>query len=108
MSIKLLQINFTINIPRAEYELANAPWTGPISQVAGLRWKTWIINEAQHEAGGIYLFDDEASLQAFLAGPIVADLKSDPSLNASIKSFDVSQGLSEATRAPIDERVRAE
>jgi hypothetical protein len=107
MSIKLLQINYNLNVPRAEYELDNVPWAGPISQVAGLRWKTWIINEAQHEAGGIYLFDDDASLQAFLAGPIVAELKSDPTLDASLKSFDVSLGLSEVTRAPIEEPVRA-
>jgi hypothetical protein len=37
MSIKLLQINYKLDVPRAEYELANVPWAGPISQVAGLR-----------------------------------------------------------------------
>jgi len=75
--------------------------------VAGLRWKAWIINEARHEAGGIYMFDDEASLQAYLAGPIVAGLKSDPTLDVSLNSFDVSVGSSEVLRAPIDARVRA-
>ncbi|RUX75931.1 hypothetical protein EN925_23760 [Mesorhizobium sp. M7A.F.Ca.US.006.04.2.1] len=29
------------------------------SRTSGLAWIVWIINEAQSEAGGIYLFDDE-------------------------------------------------
>jgi hypothetical protein len=40
------------------------------------------------EAGGIYLFDDDAAVQAFVDGPIIAEMKGDPTL--SIKAFDAS------------------
>ena len=61
MSAKILQINYKLNGPRAEYEKENLPYAQPIADIPGLRWKVWIINEAQSEAGGIYLFEDDAA-----------------------------------------------
>ena len=71
----------------------------PIANLPGLRWKVWIINEAQREAGGIYLFDGDAAVQAFLDGPIVAEMKGDPTL--SIKAFDVIAELTTITHGPV-------
>jgi hypothetical protein len=87
MPTRILQINYKLNGPRAEYERENLPYAQPIADIPGLLWKIWIINEAQSEAGGIYLFDDYAAVQAFLDGPIIAEMKGDPTL--SIKAFDV-------------------
>ena len=100
MSAKILQINYQLNGKRAEYESENLPYAKPIADISGLRWKVWIINEAQSEAGGIYLFDDDASVQAFLDGPIVAEMKADPTL--SIKTFDVIVELTTITCGPMD------
>lgn len=99
MSAKILQINYKLNGPRAEYERENLPYAQPIADILGLRWKVWIINEAPSEAGGIYLFDDDAAVQAFLDGPIVAEMKGDPTL--SIKVFDVIEELTTITRGPV-------
>ena len=81
MSQKILQINFTFSsVSRTELEQAWLPGAQPIADTPGLRWKVWLMNERERECGGVYLFDNEASLQAFLAGPIVAATKdaSDP------------------------------
>ena len=99
MSAKILQINYKLNGPRAEYEQENLPYAQPIAELNGLRWKVWIINEAQSEAGGIYLFDDEAAVKAFMDGPIVAEMKGDPTLH--IKAFDVIPELTAITRGPV-------
>ena len=99
MSAKILQINYKLNGPRAEYERENLPYAQPIADLPGLRWKVWIINEAQSEAGGIYLFDDDAAVRAFLSGPIIAEMKGDPTL--SIKAFDVITALTAITRGPV-------
>ena len=99
MSAKIVQINYKLNGPRVEYEKENLPYGQPIADLPGLRWKVWIINEAKSEAGGIYLFDGDASVQAFLAGPIIAEMKSDPTL--SIKAFDVMLELTDITRGPV-------
>jgi hypothetical protein len=85
--------------PSAEYEKENLPYAQPIADIPGLRWKVWIINEAQSEAGGIYLFDDDAAVQAFVDGPIIAEMKGDPTL--SIKAFDVIVELTSITRGPV-------
>src|SRR5262245_16651506 len=73
MSAKILQINYKLTGPRVEYESENLPYAQPIADIPGLRWKVWIINEAQSEAGGIYLFESDAAVQAFVDGPIIAE-----------------------------------
>jgi len=99
MSAKILQINYKLTGPRAEYEKENLPYAQPIADMPGLRWKVWIISEAQSEAGGIYLFDDDAAVDAFMDGPIIAEMKGDPTL--SIKAFDVIEELTTITRGPV-------
>jgi hypothetical protein len=100
MSATILQINYKLSGPRAEYEKENLPYAQPIADIPGLRWKVWIINEVQSEAGGIYLFDDDAAVQAFMDGPIIAEMRGDPTL--SIKPFDVIAELTTITRGPVE------
>ncbi|WP_148671274.1 MULTISPECIES: YdhR family protein [unclassified Mesorhizobium] len=45
------------------------------------------------------LFDDDAAVQAFVDGPIIAEMKGDPTL--SIKAFDVIADLTTITRGPV-------
>ena len=99
MSPKILQINYQFNGPRAEHERENLPYAQPVANLMGLRWKIWIIDEQRSEAGGIYLFDDNSAVQAFLEGPIVAEMKGDPTL--TIKAFDVNSELTAITRGPV-------
>jgi hypothetical protein len=101
MSAKILQINYKLNGPRAEYEKENLAYGQPIAGLPGLRWKVWIINEAKREAGGIYLFDNDAAVKAFVDGPIIAEMKGDPTL--SIKAFDVMPELTAITRGPVSD-----
>jgi hypothetical protein len=102
MSKKILQVNLKFSIPRADLEAA---WLGvaqPIADLPGLRWKVWLMNEAEHEAGGIYLFESEAAAQSYLAGPIVAALKSSPAVsNISAKLFDVLESHTAVTHGPV-------
>jgi hypothetical protein len=99
MSTRILQINYRLGSPRSDYERENLPYARPIADMAGLRWKIWIISEARSEAGGIYLFDDDAAVKAFMDGPIIAEMKGDPTL--SIKAFDVIADLTAITRGPV-------
>ncbi len=109
MSPKILQINFTCGgRSRAELEQAYLPAAEPVSRIPGLRWKVWLVNEKTFECGGVYLFDDEAALQAFLEGPIVAAAKADPGLtNPSVKVFDVMVEHTAITRGPVGVRPGA-
>lgn len=107
MSQKILQVNLKFNISKVDLEQAWLPAVQPIADTPGLRWKIWLMNEAEHEAGGIHLFDDEASLRAYLAGPIVAAVKSSPVVsNINVKQFDVMEEHTTITRGPVREGVR--
>jgi len=108
MSPKILQINFRFSVSQPELEQAFAPAAQPIADTPGLRWKVWLMSGADHEAGGIYLFDDEASLQAYLNGPIVASLGGNPALSdVAVKVFDTIESLTLITRGPIREGTHA-
>jgi len=108
MPRQILQVNLKFSIPRADLAAA---WLGaaqPIAETPGLDWKVWLMNEAEHEAGGIYLFESRAAVEAYLAGPIVAALKSSPAVSdISAKLFDVMPDHSAITRAPLSSGLAA-
>jgi hypothetical protein len=104
MSGRILQINFRYNVSAADFEQAVNPLAKPISEVQGLRWKIMMINEETGEAGGIYLFDDVAMLDAFVNGPIVAQVTSHPALSDfSVKQFGILEQFTATTRGPVGE-----
>ncbi len=101
MAKSILQVNFIFSGSRAEYEAASLPNAAPIAAVPGLIWKIWLMNEAAHEAGGAYLFDDETAAQGF-AQQLEAMLRGAPSFsNISIKQFGVIEALTAITRGPL-------
>lgn len=65
-------------------------------------WKVWLLNEAEQKAGGVYLFADGRSLDAYLNSDIVAGIVSHPALSDfSVKQFGVMAEVSEVTRGPL-------
>jgi hypothetical protein len=102
MSHTILQINFKFNVARADYEQAVSPLAGEYVSLAGLRWKVWLMNESASEAGGIMLFDDEASADAYLVSPLAAKVTGHPALSEfSVKKFEVMEGETATTRGPV-------
>lgn len=103
MNEKILQINFKLNTTRSEYERVCHSMAGEFADLSGLRWKIWLMNESENEAGGIYVFENETSLGAFLAGPLAAKVSKHPALtNMVVKQFDNLADLTAITRGPID------
>jgi len=102
MSPKILQVNMKFSIPRADLEAAYLGAAQAIADVPGLQWKVWLMNEAEHEAGGIYLFESEAALKAYMDGPIVAAAMASPVLsNIDAKVFDILESHTAITRGPV-------
>ena len=99
----ILQINFNFDMPVAEYQKIVDSVAHAVPAVPGLRWKIWLLNAAAQEAGGIYLFDSQASLDAYLNGPLVAKLRGLPSIrNISTKQFEVMPEATALTRGPLE------
>jgi Putative mono-oxygenase ydhR len=99
----ILQINFNLNSPVGQYQKMADSVAHAFLDVPGLRWKIWLLNPAAQEAGGIYLFDSQASLDAYLNGPLVAQLRGLTSIrNISMKQFDVMQEATALTSGPVE------
>ena len=99
----ILQINFNLNVAVADYRKMAESVAHAFVDVPGLRWKIWLLNPAAQEAGGIYLFDSQAALDAYLNGPLVAQMKGLTSIrNISIKQFEVMPDLTALTRGPFE------
>ena len=102
MSGKILQMNFTFNMSERDYERALSPLAGDIAAIPGLRWKVWLMNELEGEAGGIYLFDSKSSLDNFLAGDLASQVTSHPAFSdMTARPYEVLDGPSRTTRAPL-------
>jgi hypothetical protein len=98
----ILQINFKFEGSKDEYLKTFGDLAEPIGATAGLRWKVWPWNEEEREGGGVYLFEDDASLQAYLEGPIAAGLgKLSTVSELSVKRFEVLDDLTAVTRGPV-------
>ena len=101
MAKKILLTTFNLSVSRVEYEQAVSQLAKEFAELGGLRWKVWVMNEAAREAGGILLFEDEASVRAYLEGPLAAQVKAHKALsNFSVKQFDVMDELTAITRGP--------
>ena len=71
-----------------------------IAQEPGMIWKIWAENEEAHEAGGLYLFQDRASADAYMAMH-VPRLRAQGFDNIRAKVFDINEPLTRITRGPI-------
>ena len=102
MAQQILQINFKFNVPREAYESTASSLAEQFAAVPGCIWKTWLMNEKDSEAGGIYLFADEASVETFKGSPLGASVLAHPALSDfNIKQFEVLTEVSRITRAPL-------
>ena len=101
--LKLAQVNFKLRTSSdAQAQKAALERAHAIAEVFGLIWKVWIFDRDRNEAGGIYLFQDEQSAQAYLAGEIFTGLKNMPGVeDMEVKLFDVNETNSAITRAPL-------
>src|SRR5262245_22611698 len=71
-----------------------------LAKVPGLISKTWLADEAKNTFGGFYLWDNKASMEAFMSSDLVKAVVSRPYVKsvASV-DFDVNQKASKITRA---------
>lgn len=103
MSKTIVQINFEYHIAQTEYEALTEQAAQPIAEVEGLVWKIFLIDEATHEAGGLYLFETTAAAEAYVHGPIITALSQHPGIrNTGIKLFNIQEGVTAVTRGPVN------
>ena len=73
-----------------------------IASVKGLIWKIWIVQKDPFEIGGLYLFANRETAEAYLNHPVVQAVRSNPAVvSTQSQLWDVESSLSALTRAPL-------
>ncbi len=102
MASCVLQTNFTFTVSADEFKAAAEPLAEAFAAVPGLLWKVWLLNPQTREAGGVYLFESEEALAAFLNGPLIAGMSEHPAIvDVTVRQLPVWEAPSLATRASI-------
>lgn len=99
--MKLVQFDFKYEGPFGQ-EMTEAMdgLARSIAEEPGLLWKIWTENQAEREAGGIYLFTDEQSAKDYISKH-TARLKTFGIEKVNAKLFDVNVPLTRITKGPL-------
>jgi hypothetical protein len=108
MARTTIQIHFELRMPVEEF-LALCSGAAPaIAEVPGLQWKLFTLDREKKTAAGIYLFADRAAAEAYVDGPIVDRLRSQPGIaGLSIRMMEVDEASTRITgpdRPALDNR----
>ncbi len=101
MALKLLQMDYPFSGPwGSEMAEEYSDLAHRIANVPGLICKVWTENRDAGEAGGIYLFEDEASLDSYLEGKLQR-MRASGIEDVRAKKFDVNESLTRITRGRL-------
>jgi len=95
----IVQINFPYTESQADLEQHSEEAAGRFTDVSGLLWKIWLVDENIKTAGGIYLFSSRDKAEAYAIGPLVARLQ-EVRTGVEVKVFDTIESAGDITRAP--------
>jgi hypothetical protein len=102
MSKTILQLDFNYTMPVTEYEGLCQQAAPAIANVEGLLWKIFLLDAERQTAGGQYLFQSRAAAEAYLAGPIIAQLQQHPGIeDLTVRQYDIQEAPTHVTRGPL-------
>jgi len=98
----VLQVNFVAS-PAQDSQTADQREARArlLANQPGLIWKVWISDAATKTRGGIYLFTDRASAEAWGDATLRGTLEAAGATNISIRYFDVNEAASLITHATL-------
>lgn len=98
----LLHLRFKLRVPPDILLDKSREAAAVIASVQGLIWKIWVVREEEFEIGGMYLFANRTSAEAYLNHPVILALRSNWAVvSAESQLWDIESSLSAVTRAPL-------
>jgi len=98
----VLHLRFKLRVPPDALLAHSREAATIIASVDGLIWKIWVWQDEEFNMGGIYLFADRETAEAYLNHPVVQAVRSNPAVVSSQSQlWDVESSLSALTRAPL-------
>ena len=99
----IVTVNYGYNGDPEEWAKAYTPERAEMFvNLPGLKWKIWLDAPEDNRTGGIYLFNDRASADAYANGPLMDRHRKNPALlDLQVRIFNTREEMSRITRAPI-------
>ena len=98
----VLHLRFKLRVP-PEVLLAECGEAATvIASAEGLIWKIWVLQQEEYKMGGMYLFANRETAEAYLNHPVIQTVRSNPAVvSTQSQLWDVESSLSALTRAPL-------
>jgi Putative mono-oxygenase ydhR len=98
----VLHLRFKLRVPPDVFLARSREAATVIASVKGLVWKIWILQQEELELGGVYLFANRETAEAYLNHPVTQAVRSNPAVvSTESHLWDVESSLSALTRAPL-------
>jgi len=98
----VLHLRFKLRVPPSLLLAQSRDAATMIASVEGLIWKIWVFEEEELEMGGMYLFANRETAEAYLNHPVIQEVCSNPAVvSTQSQLWDVESSLSALTRAPL-------
>ncbi|HEX4783326.1 MAG TPA: YdhR family protein [Candidatus Sulfotelmatobacter sp.] len=104
----VLHLRFKLRVPPDIFLAHSREAATIIASVEGLIWKIWVFQQEESEIGGLYLFANRETAEAYLNHPVIQAVRSNPAVVSSQSElWNVESSLSAITRARLrDIRVQ--
>ena len=98
----VLHLRFKLRVPPDVLLAQSREAATIIASAEGLIWKIWVLQAEEFELGGIYLFANRETAEAYLNHPVVQAVRRNPAvLSTQFQLWNVESSLSALTRAPL-------
>ena len=98
----VLHLRFKLRVPPTVLLAHSREAATIIASVEGLIWKIWVLQEEEFAMGGMYLFSNRQTAEAYLNHPVIQAVRGNPAVvSTESKLWDVESSLSALTRAPL-------
>ncbi len=76
----VLHLRFKLRVPPRALLAESRAAATKIASVEGLIWKIWVLQEKESEVGGIYLFANRETAEAYLNHPVIQAVRNRPAV----------------------------
>jgi len=98
----VLHLRFKLRVPPDVLLAHSREAATIIASVEGLIWKVWVLQKEEFEMGGMYLFANRETAEAYLKHPVIQAVCRNPAVvSTQSQLWDVESSLSDLTRAPL-------
>ncbi|WP_413738158.1 YdhR family protein [Sodalis sp. RH21] len=100
MTRVIAQVNYNFDFSQEKPREEQLAIAEKRADIPGFIWKVWLRDRKTGRGGGLFLFEDRPSADAWLAGR-ANRVFSPASDNITVELFDVDEELSQLSRAPL-------